>query len=58
MKKDNLKYILSWIMHLIGFIIYVVFLTMAKGISDESWLYAIGASLGVLIFCISGYLRQ
>lgn len=58
MKKNDLKYIISWIMYLIGFIIYVVFLVMANRISDEAWLYAFGASIGTLIFTLSRFLRQ
>lgn len=58
MKKNDLKYIISWIMYLVGFILYVVFMSLANGISDAAWLYAMGASVGVLISTISGYLRQ
>ena len=58
MKKNDLKYIISWIIYLIGFIVYVVFLAMANRISDEAWLYALGASIGASIFTLSGYLRQ
>ena len=58
MKKNDLKYIISWIMYFVGFVIYVVFMRFANGINDEAWLYAMGASIGVLIFTLSGYLRQ
>ena len=58
MKKNDLKYIISWIMYLVGFVVYVVFMSLANGISDEAWLYAMCASIGVLIFTLSGYLRQ
>ena len=58
MKKNDLKYIISWIMYFVGFVIYVVFMRFENGISDEAWLYAMGASIGVLIFTLSGYLRQ
>ena len=58
MKKNDLKHIISWIMYLVGFVVYVVFMGFANGISDEAWLYAMGASIGVLIFTLSGYLRQ
>ena len=58
MKKNDLKYIISWITYIVGFILYVVFLAMANRISDEAWLYAFGASIGALIFTLSGYLRQ
>lgn len=58
MKKNDLKYIISWIMYFVGFVIYVVFMRLANGISDEAWLYAMGASIGVLILTFSGYLRQ
>ena len=58
MKKNDLKYIISWIMYFVGFVIYVVFMRLANGISDEAWLYAMGASIGVLIFTFSRYLRQ
>ena len=58
MKKNDLKHIISWIMYLVGFVVYFVFMRLANGISDEAWLYAMGASIGVLIFTLSGYLRQ
>lgn len=58
MNKDVLKHVLSWIMYVVGFILYVVFMRLANGISDEAWLYAMGASIGVLIFTLSGYLRK
>ena len=58
MKKNDLKYIISWIIYLVGFIVYIVFLAMANRISDEAWLYALGASIGAIIFTLSGYLRQ
>lgn len=58
MKKNNYKYILSWIMYLIGFVMYFIFMRLANGISDEAWLYAMGASIGVLIFTLGGYLRE
>lgn len=58
MNKNNYKYILSWIIYLIGFVMFVVFLSLANRIGDEAWLYAMGASIGALIFALSGYLRQ
>ena len=58
MDKDIFKHVLSWIMYVVGFIVYVVFMRLENGISDEAWLYAMGASIGVLIFTLSGYLRQ
>ena len=58
MKKNDLKYIISWIMYLVGFVVYVVFMRLANGISDEAYLYAFGASIGALIFTLSGYLRK
>ena len=58
MKKNDLKFIVSWIMYFVGFILYVIFMSLANEISDEAWLYAMGASIGVLIFTLSGYLRQ
>lgn len=58
MKKNYLKHIISWIVYLVGFVVYVVFMRLANGISDEAWLYATGASIGALIFTFSGYLRR
>ena len=58
MKKNDLKYIISWIIYFVGFIVYVVFMALINEISDEAWLYAIGASIGVLTFTLSGYLRR
>lgn len=57
-KKKNIKFIASWIMYFVGFIWYVAFLSATQNISAESWLYTIGASVGVALFCLSGYLRQ
>lgn len=53
-----MNYIISWIMYFVGFVIYIVFISLANGISDEAWLYALGASIGVLIITLSEYLRQ
>ena len=50
--KKNIKFIISWIMYIIGFIDYVIFLNLTKSVSDEAWWYTIGASFGVLLFCI------
>ena len=58
MKKNDLKHIISWIMYLVGFVVYVVFMRLANGISDEAWLYAMGASIGISILALSGYLRK
>ena len=58
MKKNDLKHIISWIMYLVGFVVYVVFMRLASGISDEAWLYAMGASIGISILALSGYLRK
>lgn len=58
MKKNNLKYIIGWIMCFVGFIVYLVFIKLANGISDEAWLYAMGASIGISILALSGYLRK
>lgn len=58
MKKKNIKHIISWIMYFVGFVTYIVCLTQSNNISTEAWLYAIGASLGVLLFTLSGYLRH
>ena len=57
-KKKNIKFIIGWIMNIIGFIEYVAFLTASKNISEEAWLYTIGASVGVALFCLSGELRR
>ena len=58
MKKNDLKHIISWIMYLVGFVVYVVFMRLANGISHEARSYAMGASIGVLIFTLSEYLKQ
>lgn len=57
MKKNNYKYIFSWIMYFTGIVVLVVSLTLAGRISDEAYLYTLGASIGVLFFVSSGYLR-
>ena len=54
MSKKNIRYIISWIMYFVGFVTYIVCLTQSNNISTEAWLYAIGASSGVLLFTLSG----
>jgi hypothetical protein len=47
-----MKKIAGWVLYLIGFIAFVIFLTLAKKLGITAWLYAIGASVGVAIFLI------
>lgn len=56
--SQKTKNIIGWIMYGIGFVMYVVFLNMNDNISQEAWWNTIGACFGVLLFCISGYLRN
>ena len=56
-KKKNKKYIVGWIMYFVGFIGYTAFLIASKNISEQAWLYTIGASVSVVLLCLSGYLR-
>ena len=58
MKKNDLKKIIGWIMYFVGFVVYLVFMRLANGISNEAWLYAMGASIGISILALSGYLRK
>lgn len=58
MKNSNLKYILSWIMYCAGIIMYIIFLALADGISDEAWLYALGASIGVVLYTLGALLKD
>ena len=58
MKKNDLKYIICWIMYFVSFVVYLVFMKLANGISNEAWLYAMGASIGISILALSGYLRK
>ena len=58
MNKDFVKCVLNRIMYIIGLIIYVVFVRLANGISDEAGWYALGASFGVMIFTLSEYFRK
>ena len=58
MKKNDLKKIIGWIMYFVGFVVYLVFMKLAIGISNEAWLYAMGASIGISILALSGYLRK
>ena len=58
MNKDILKCVLSWVVYAIGFIIYVVFMKLANGISDEAGWYAFGASFGTMIFTLSRCLSK
>lgn len=57
-KKKRITNILSWILYIIGFIVFVVFLSVVHNVSEEAWLYAIGSDVGVALFCLSGYLRK
>lgn len=52
------KNIISWIMYGIGFMMYVIFLSMNDSISSEAWWNTVGASFGVLLFCMSDNLRN
>lgn len=56
--NKNFRKIIGLILYCIGFIGFVAFLTAAKTISTQAWLYAIGASVGTLLFSISGYFRE
>lgn len=60
MKKNSkkVKLIFSVIMYVIGFILYVAFLSKVHNISEEAWIYSFVSSIGVVLFCYSGYLRQ
>lgn len=53
-----MKYIISCIMYIIGFVMYISFLIAARNISTEAWGYAIGASFGVLLFTLSRDIRK
>lgn len=59
MKKSNFKYIASAIMYVIGFIMYVVFLSLIQNqFGTTAWWYGIGCSVGVLLFCMSSYIKR
>lgn len=63
LKKNNrnMKTIFSLIMHAVGFILYVAFLSKIYNVSEEAWIYSfisIISSFGVVLFCCSDYLRQ
>lgn len=58
MKKQKIKYILSWILYFVGFAIYVIFLNKVNDINEQAWIYSILSSLGAVLFCISGELRR
>lgn len=53
-----MKKIFSIIMYTAGFILYVAFLSKIHNLSEEAWIYSFISSLGVVLFCCSGYLRQ
>lgn len=57
-KKEKVKFVVSWIMYIVGFIMWCVFLNMNNNISTEAWLNTIGAGFGVLLFCLSGTVRD
>lgn len=57
-KKEKIKFVVSWIMYIVGFIMWCVFLHMNNNISTEAWLNTIGAGVGVLLFCLSGTVRE
>lgn len=53
------KNIASWILYFIGFITYVICLSLAMNkFGVGAWLCAVGASAGVLMFAMSSYLRK
>ena len=57
-KKEKVKFVVSWIMYIVGFIMWCVFLYMNNNISTEAWLNTIGAGAGVLLFCLSETVRE
>lgn len=57
-KKEKVKFVVSWIMYIVGFIMWCVFLAMNNNISTEAWLNTIGAGVGVLLFSLSGTVRD
>ena len=52
------KNIISIIVYIIGFVMYVIFLTLNNHISTEAWLNTIGACFGTLLFCLSSRIRD
>ena len=58
MKKQKMKYILSFILYFVGFTMYAIFLHKVNEINEQAWIYSILSSLGVVLFCISGELRR
>ena len=46
------------IMYIVGFIMWVAFLSMNNHINTEAWLNTIGAGAGVLLFCLSETVRE
>lgn len=56
--SEKTKIIISFVMYLIGFIIYIVFLHKNNLISWDAWLNTLGACFGVLLFCTSFRIRK
>lgn len=59
MKKSNFNIIVAAILYVVGFVGWVVFLSLLKNQYDTTaWLYGIGAGFGVLLFCISNDIKK
>ena len=58
MKKKNIWSIVYLSMYFIGFIGSAAFLTAAKLISTEAFLYTLCSNIGVMLTCLSFVLRR
>lgn len=47
---ENYKYVLCWIMYIIGLICFGVFESKIRNIDERAWRYSIGASVGAALF--------
>lgn len=57
-RSKNVKFIFSIIIYAVGFVLYVAFLSKVHNISEEACICSFISSIGVGLFCCSGYLRQ
>ena len=58
MKKDKIKFILSWVLYFIGFIMYVFFMHKVNVISPLAHRYAFLSMIGIILFMVGAFMRE
>ena len=51
--SEKIKFVVSWIVCLIGFVLWCMFLYKNQNISTDAYLNTVWAGLGVLLFTLS-----